>query len=61
MSCLKVDSRVNNKKFKYGLEVPTTLEDDHCIDAQNSSTMWADATAKEMETIKIAFSFLKKG
>ena len=57
----KVDARLRRKRFKYGLEVPNTLEDAIRIDAKNGNTMWADATAKEMETIKIAFTFLKKG
>ena len=56
----KVDARIKNKRFKYGIEVPTDWEDAKRLDAWNKDRRWEDSIDKEMNTIKVAFQFLKK-
>ena len=57
----KVKTRQRKAKFKFGFEVPDTVQRAHEIDKENGNTYWADAIGKEMETVKIAFEILEDG
>ncbi len=40
---------------KFGIEFPKTVEDTLELDKQNENTLWADAIAKEMKNVWVAF------
>ena len=46
---------------KFGIELPKTVERAYEIDKETGTTFWADAIAKEMKTVKVAFSILEAG
>ncbi len=41
--------------------VPKTVEDALDLDRCNGNTMWADAIAKEMKNVQVAFNPLQDG
>ncbi len=41
--------------MKFGIEVPTSVDHALEIDKKNGNTFWADAIAKEMKDVRIAF------
>ncbi len=46
---------------KFGIECPKTVEDTLELDKHNGNTMWADAIAKEMKNVQVAFDPLEAG
>ena len=54
-----INSRVRKKTHKFGIEVPTSIEDARRIDNANGNTYWQDAIAKEMYNVSIAFKILE--
>ncbi len=46
------------KNLKFGIEVPTSVVHALKIDRHNGNTLWADALAKEMKDVRIAFKCL---
>ncbi len=46
---------------KFGIEVPKTVKEALEIDKKNSNTLWADAIAKEMKDVCVAFKILVDG
>ncbi len=46
---------------KFGIEVPNTVKDALALDRKNGNTLWADAIAKEMKEVCIAFNILPDG
>ena len=54
-----INSRVRKKTHKFGLEVPTSIEDARRIDKENDNTFWQEAIAKEMYNVSIAFKILE--
>ncbi len=46
---------------KFGIECPKTVEDALKLDKHNGNTMWADAVAKEMKNVQVAFDPLENG
>jgi len=46
---------------KFGIEVPKTVKEAIELDRKNGNTLWADATAKEMKEVCIAFNILPDG
>ena len=53
-----VNRRYKKRNFQFGLEVPQTIEDAKRIDKENGNTLWMDAIAKEMKSVKVAFKVL---
>jgi hypothetical protein len=49
------------KNMKFGIEVPTSVDHALDIDKKNGNTLWADAIAKEMKDVRIAFQCLHDG
>jgi hypothetical protein len=49
------------KNLKFGIEVPTLVDHALEIDKRNGNTLWADAIAKEMKDVHIAFQCLNPG
>jgi hypothetical protein len=54
-----VKSRYHKRTHKFGIEVPKTVERALQIDKENGNTLWADAIAKEMKNVGIAFKVLE--
>ena len=46
---------------KYGIDVPTSAEHALQLDKMNGNTLRADAIAKEMKTVRVAFDILPNG
>jgi hypothetical protein len=46
---------------KFGIEVPKTVKEALALDRKNGNTLWADAIAKEMREVRIAFNILPDG
>jgi hypothetical protein len=49
------------KNLKFGIKVPTLVEHALEINKPNGNTLWADAIAKEMKDVCIAFKCLNPG
>ncbi len=46
------------RTHKFGLEIPKTVKEALALDRKNGNTLWADAIAKEMREVRIAFNIL---
>ncbi len=49
------------RTHKFGIEVPKTVKEALALDSKNGNTLWADAIAKEMKEVCIAFNILPDG
>ena len=47
-------------KLKYGIIVPSTVEEALQLDRKNNNTLWTDAMEKEMKNSRIAFELLSR-
>ena len=56
-----VNSRVQRRSHKYGVEVPRSVHEAKLLDAKNGNTFWMDAIRKEMANVGIAFEILGEG
>ena len=56
-----VNSRCRRKSHKYGIEIPTSIDDAKRIDGENKNTFWTDALRKEMGNVGIAFEIQPQG
>lgn len=56
-----VNKRYWKKTHKFGIRIPKTVEEAHRIDKEAGNTKWADAIAKEMKNIMIAFKMIGVG
>lgn len=56
-----VNSRVQSKTHKYGVEVPRSFKEAMALDAKNGNDLWRKAYLKEMSQVNIAFEYLAKG
>jgi hypothetical protein len=45
----------------FGIEVPKTIKEALVLDKKNGNTFWADAIAKEMKDVCVAFKILLDG
>jgi len=62
----KLSKEARAKKYtkrtqKFGIEVPRTVEDAVRLDKENGNTLWQDAIAKEMTSVRFGFRTLKDG
>ena len=57
----KRDPRYLKKTHKFGIEVPTTVDEAFELDKKNGNTHWADGIASEMNNVKVAFDVLPYG
>ena len=57
----KRQTRYLKKTTKFGIELPKTAADAYALDKKNKNTLWADAIAKEMKNVKVAFQILSNG
>jgi len=54
----KVKSRYWKRTHKYAVELPKSVDEAYAIDRATGTTFWADAIAKEMRNVSMAFKFL---
>lgn len=54
-------ARYLKKQQKFGVDLPKTVEEALALDKKNGNTLWADAIAKEMKNVKVAFDILPDG
>jgi hypothetical protein len=57
----KRTTRYLKRTHKFGIEVPKTVKEALALDHKNGNTLWADAIAKEMKEVCIAFNILPDG
>jgi hypothetical protein len=57
----KRTTRYLKRTHKFGIEVPKTIKEALDLDRKNGNTLWADAIAKEMKEVCIAFNILLDG
>jgi hypothetical protein len=57
----KWTTRYLKRTHKFGIEVPKTVKEALALDRKNGNTLWADAIAKEMMEVRIAFNILPDG
>lgn len=56
-----VNQRTRQTSRKYGIEVPSSVEEAHRLDTKNGNTYWRDAITKEMKNVAVAFRILDEG
>jgi len=54
-------SQDKRKTHKWGIRVPATVKEALAMDTTNKNTLWADAIAKEMRNVRVAFDTLPDG
>lgn len=57
-SVTKRQARYLKQRFKFGIEVPRSVDEAYELDKKNGNTFWADAIAKELKDIRVAFKIL---
>jgi hypothetical protein len=46
---------------KFGIAIPRNVDKAMRLDKENGNTLWADAIAKEMRNVRVAFKILENG
>ena len=54
----KRQGRYLKKRYKFGIRVPKDVDEAYRLDEANGDTFWADAIAKELKNIRVAFKIL---
>ncbi len=54
-------TRYLKRTHKFGIEIPKTVKEALALDRKNGNTLWAEAIAKEMSEVRIAFNILPDG
>ena len=54
-------ARFLRKMHKFGIDVPCSVAEAYALDKKNRNTLWANAIAKEMKNVRIAFKILANG
>jgi hypothetical protein len=57
----KRTTRYLKRTHKFSIKVPKTVKEALALDHKNGNTLWADAIAKEMKEVQIAFNILPDG
>jgi len=57
----RIISLVKKRTHKFGIKVPKTIKEALELHRKNGNTLWADAIAKEMKDIRVAFKILVDG
>ena len=47
--------------YKFGVRIPTTIEEALAIDGDNENNLWENSTLKEMNGVRVAFDIKEKG
>ena len=51
----KVKSKYWRMTHKFGIQIPKSVDEAYCFDADSRTTFWTEASNKEMATVRIAF------
>ena len=46
---------------KFGIKLPTNVQDTYDLDKENGKTVWADSISKEMKNANVEFNILPNG
>ena len=46
------------RTHKFGITIPKTIQEAFDLDRKNGNTLWADAIAKELKDVRVAFKIL---
>jgi hypothetical protein len=57
----KWTTRYLKRTHKFGIEVPKTIKEALALEQKSGNTFWANAIAKEMKEVHIAFNILSDG
>ena len=57
----KVKARIRKTTHKYGIEIPTCVENAYEIDTKNNNDLWRKAIGKEMTNVSVVFQVLEEG
>jgi hypothetical protein len=57
----KVKSRYWQRRHKFGIRLPKTVEEAIALYTENGNTFWYDAIQKEIKNVLCAFKFLPEG
>ena len=57
----KVKARIHKTTQKYGIEIPTSVENTYEIDTMNNNDFWQKAIDKEMTNVSMVFQVLDEG
>ena len=57
----KIKARMKRVTHKYGIAIPKDHDHAAALDRENGNTLWADALAKEMTNVSVAFEILPIG
>ena len=57
----KVKARFLKNSHKFGVGLPTSVEEAYRIDQKNNNTLWRDAIKKEMTNVSVSFHILDHG
>jgi hypothetical protein len=55
------NTRYLKRTHKFGIEVPKTVPEALALDKKNGNTLWADAIAKELKNVRVAYKILPDG
>ena len=55
-----ITTRLRKITHKYGIEIPSSIDQAQKIDSGNGDSLWNQAITKEMTNVKVAFEILKK-
>jgi hypothetical protein len=56
---LAVKRHVIKKCHKFGIGLPSHVDEAYAIDKANNNNLWTDAIAKEMKNVRVAFKILE--
>jgi hypothetical protein len=51
--------RVVKNTHKFGMQVPTNVDEARALDKTNGNNFWTDVIAKEMKNVRVAFDVLE--
>ena len=57
----KRNARYLKRNENFDIDLPNNVEEAHRLDKKNGNTLWTDAIATEMATVKVAFKILDDG
>ena len=57
----KQQTQYLKRTHKFGIEVPKSIDEALALDKKNGIILWADAIAKEMKNVRVAFRILPDG
>jgi hypothetical protein len=61
VSAIKRQTSHRKKNYKFGIEIPHSVERGLAIDKETGTTFWVDAISKEMKNVRPAFNILEEG